>query len=162
MNSLNPLIIKKTAIFSALLGAFVGIISLIPSLIGFCLFFLTFIAAPVVIIYMKQNEKHLGIINNEQGTILGAIIGFCSTIGFFIVFCPMVCIIKLIIKSYYTYMIPDMFKEALWLLILIVVIVALVFAATNSATAMGVSALYNQFEQKPQDSDAQIDIEIND
>ena len=111
---------------------------------------------------MKQNQKHIGIIDNEQGAILGAIIGFCSTVGFFAIFCPMVCIIKLIIKTYYTYMIPDMIKDAFWLLILIVFVVAFIFAATNSASAMGTTFLYSQFEKTPKGIEEQVDIKIED
>jgi len=111
---------------------------------------------------MKKNEKHLGIINTEQGAILGGIIGFCSTIGFFVIFTPMVCIIRLIMRNYYAYMIPDMLKEAIWLFFIIVFIVSFVFAATNAASAMGVSWIFSHTEKTPVDENSQIDIEIKD
>ena len=96
---MNETVVKRALIFSLILGAFIGIVSLLPVAIGFALFILMFLSSPIIIIYMKKNEKHLSFINNEQGAILGAIIGFGATIGFFASFSPLVCILKLIFLS---------------------------------------------------------------
>ena len=74
----------------------------------------------------------------------------------------MVCIIHLIFKNYYSYAIPYAVQSGLWLLITIILIVALIFAMTNSASAMGTAWIFNQIEKKPQDHDAQLDIKIDD
>ena len=79
---MNQVVVKRAAIFSLILGAILGLIALFPSVIGFSLFAVSFLAAIIVILYMKKNEKHLGIIDNEQGAILGGIIGFFSGVGF--------------------------------------------------------------------------------
>lgn len=158
---MNETVTKRAAIFSLILGACIGIASLIPAVIGFSLFVLIFLSAPIVIFYMKKNEKHLSFLTTEQGAIIGAIIGFCSTVGFFASFSPMVCIIKLIYKNYYAYMIPDMFSTALWLFFILAFAVALIFAATNATSAMALAWVYSRFEKAP-DEDKRLDIKIED
>ena len=158
---MNETVMKRAAIFALILGACIGIISLIPSVIGFGLFILICLSAPIVIIYMKKNEKHLSFLNTEQGAILGGIIGFCATVGFFASFSPLVCIIKLINKNYYAYMIPDMLSTALWLFFVIAFAVALTFAATNAVSAMSLAWVYSHIENAP-DEDNRLDIKIED
>ncbi len=158
---MNETVIKRSMIFALILGACIGVASLIPSIIGFGLFILMFLSAPIVIFYMKKNEKHLSFINNQQGAILGGIIGFCATVGFFASFAPLVCILKLIIKTYYTYMIPDMLTTALWLFFILVFSIALIFAATNATSAMALAWAYSHFEKTP-DEDNRLDIKIED
>jgi len=159
---MNQLIAKKTAVFSLILGAIIGLTSLIPPIIGLSLFVLSFFSSAIVLLYMKKDEKHISFLTNEQGAIIGGIIGFFATIGFFITFSPMVCILKLIFKGYYSYMIPDMLTNAMWLFFVIVFMVALIFAMTNSALAMGIVWILSKIEQKPQDYDARLDIKIED
>ena len=98
---MNQIVVKRAAIFSLILGAALGLLALFPSVIGFSLFIVAFLSSAIVILYMKKNEKHLGIINNEQGAILGGIIGFFSGVGFFASFSPMVCILRMIFKEKY-------------------------------------------------------------
>ena len=159
---MNELVVKRASIFALILGATIGLASLIPALIGLGLFLLSILVAPIVIIFMNKDEKHLGILNNEQGAILGGFIGFFSTIGFFAAFSPMVCILHLIFKTYYSYTIPDMLNTASWLFFVIVFTVSFIFALTNAASGMGMIYLLNKIEKKPQRNDAQLDIEIND
>ncbi len=160
---MNQVVVKRAAIFSLILGAILGLIALFPSVIGFSLFAVSFLAAIIVILYMKKNEKHLGIIDNEQGAILGGIIGFFSGVGFFAAFSPMVCILRLIFKErYYSYAIPDIITEAFWLFVVIVLMVSIIFALTNSAVGMGVAFMLNKIEDKPENYDAPLDIKIED
>lgn len=160
---MNQLILKRASVFSLILGALIGLAALLPSVIGFAIFTLGFLSSIIVIFYMKNNEKHLGIIDNEQGAILGGFIGFFSGIGFFISFTPMVFILKLIFKdTYYSYAIPYILNDAFWLFLVIVFMVSAIFALTNSATGMGTAFLLNKFEQKPENYDAPLDIKIED
>ena len=160
---MNQVVVKRAAIFSLILGAILGLIALFPSVIGFSLFAVSFLAAIIVILYMKKNEKHLGIIDNEQGAILGGIIGFFNGVGFFAAFSPMVCILRLIFKEkYYSYAIPDIITEAFWLFVVIVLMVSIIFALTNSAVGMGVAFMLNKIEDKPENYDAPLDIKIED
>ena len=159
---MNQVIAKKTAIFAVILGAIIGIISLFPFFIGFSLFVLSFFSSTIVMLYMKKNEKHIAYLTNEQGAIMGGIIGFFATIGFFLTFSPMVCILRLIFKTYYSYMIPDMLRDAIWLFIVLVFMVGVIFALTNSATGMGTSWVLNHIEKEPENLDARLDIKIED
>lgn len=158
---MNEIIIKRAFIFSLILGAFLGILSLIPVIIGFSSFILMFLCAPIIIMYMKKNEKYISFLSNEQAAILGGIIGFGSTIGFFASFSPLVCVVKMIFKSYYAYMMPDMLSGALWLFFLLVFIIAAIFAATNAASSMGLNWVYSHFEKSPEE-DEHLDITIED
>lgn len=157
---MNQLIAKRTAIFSLILGALVGLVSLLPFLIGISLFLLAFFSSVAVMLYMKKDEKHISYLTNEQGAIMGGLIGFFSTIGFFLTFSPMVCILHLIFRSYYSYMIPDMLKDALWLFVVVVVMVSAIFALTNSATGMGLCWILSHIEKEPENLDARLDIKI--
>lgn len=159
---MNILIAKRASLFSLILGALIGLISLVPMVIGLSLFTLAFLCSPIVILYMKKNEKYLGIITNEQGAILGAIIGFCAAAGFFASFSPLVCVLHFIFKSYYAYAIPDMFSMGLWLFFVILIMVGIIFAMTNSVSAMGISWLLGHTEKKPENYDAPLNIEIED
>ena len=159
---MNQIIAKKAAIFALILGAMVGIASLLPFLIGFSLFALSFFSSVAVMLYMKNGEKHISYLTNEQGAILGGLIGFFATIGFFVTFSPMVSILHLIFKKYYSYMIPDMLSSAFWLFCVIVFMVAFIFALTNAATGMGVAWISSKVQKQPQNIDARLDIKIED
>ena len=159
---MNELIIKRASIFSLLLGALIGLVALIPSLILMCLFVLSCLSSIIIIAYMKKNEKYLGIIDNQQGAILGGIVGFFATVGFFASFSPMVTIIHLIFKKYYSYAIPDMLHSAPWLFFIVVIMVAAMFAVMNAVSGMGIAFVLNKIEEKPKDYDARLDIKIED
>lgn len=159
---MNQLVVKRSVIFSLLLGAVLGLAALLPFLVGYVLFALSFFSSVIVVLFMKKNDKHLGFIDTREGAILGGIIGFLSTIGFFLTFSPMVCILRLILKErYYSYAIPEALTMGLWLFIIIVLMVAITFALTNSATGMGLAYALGYFE-KPQNPDARLDIKIED
>ena len=159
---MNETVVKRACLFSVIFGAIVGLLALIPQLIGLALFVVSFLSCAIVIYYMKYNEKHLGFLTNEQGAIMGGIIGFFATIGFFVTFSPMVCILHLIFKKYYAYMIPDMLSNSIWLFFVIVFMVGFIFALTNSATGMGTAWLLGNVEKKPENYDARLDIKIED
>lgn len=157
---MNQLIAKKTAIFALKLGAAIGIISIFPFFIGLALFILSFFSSTIVMLYMKKDEKHIAYLTNEQGAIMGGIVGFFATMGFFVTFAPLVCILRLIFKTYYAYMIPDMLRDALWLFFVLVFMVGLIFALTNSATGMGTTWILSHIEKEPENIDARLDIKI--
>lgn len=157
---MNQLIAKRTALFALILGAVIGLFSLFPFFIGLCLFVLSFLSSTIIMLYMKKNEKHISYLTNEQGAIMGGIVGFFATVGFFIAFSPMVCILKLIFKNYYAYMIPDMLKDAMWLFFVLVFMVAIIFALVNSATGMGTTWILNYIQKEPENIDARLDIKI--
>ena len=159
---MNELIVKKSIIFSFIFGALLGLLAIFPFLNALCFITLAFLSSPIVVCYMKK-IKQLGIIDNQQGAIIGAFIGLFSTICFFISFVPMVLILHLIFRSkYYSYAIPYMFEDGVWLLFIIVFMVAVFFAVTNSVSGMATSYCLNFIEKKPEHHDAQLDIKIED
>ena len=162
---MNQVIVKKTVIFSLILGACLGLIWHIPSytILGFVLTILLFLSSILIILYMKKDEKHLSFIDNREGAILGGIAGFFTTLGAFASFSPMAYILYFINhNNYFGSLVHTFVSGTLWLYIIIVLMVSFIFACTNSATGMGLAYILKFFEKKPEDSDSQIDIEIND
>ena len=162
---MNELIVKKTAIFSLIFGACLGLAWHIPSytIIWLIVTTLMFLSSVFVILYMKKNEKHLAFIDNREGAILGGISGFFTTIGTFVSFTPMAYILYLINhNNYYGSLVHTFITETLWLYLIIIVVISFTFAFTNAATGMSLAYILNYFEKKPENSDSQIDIEIND
>ena len=158
---MNQLIAKRTALFALILGAIIGLISLFPFFTGFCLFVLSFFSSTIVMLYMKKEEKHVSYLTNEQGAIMGGIMPLGSALLlFFVTFAPLVCVLRLIFKTYYSYVIPDMLKDALWLFFVIVFMVAVIFALINSATGMGTTWILSNIEKEPENVDARLDIKI--
>ena len=144
---MNTISIKAAIILSLIFGAIFGIVSVIPLFLGLCCFILLFLSAILILIYMKKDKKYLDKINVKDGGILGAFIGFFSLVGFFISYAPLVCIVKLIFRNYYTF-IPEMLKDMLWLFLILVFMAAMTSAAINAAGAMGISWLYQYIETK--------------
>ena len=96
---MNILLLKQVALFSALIGGAIGVITLIP-FVG-TLSFLTLILflSAIIIVYLKKHDL-IGIIDMKEGAILGAVIGFASFVAFFVVFTPLSILIGFIAKTY--------------------------------------------------------------
>ena len=162
---MNQIIVKKAMIFSLILGACLGLIMHIPSytIVGFALMVLLFLSSVSIILYMKKNEKHLSFIDNREGAILGSIAGFFTTLGAFASFTPMAYMLYFINhNNYFGSLAHTFINETFWLFCIVAFMTSFIFAATNAATGMGLAYILKFFEKKPENSDAQIDIEIND
>ncbi len=159
---MNEIIVKRAAAFSFLLGAILGIMAIIPFISGLAYFILILCSSVAVILYMKKNEKYLGIIDTQQGAILGGIIGFITTIGFCITFLPMKFILSLIFTKSTDLGISYFITTAPWLFFVLIFIIAVILGLINSATGMGTAYVLNYFEKKPEGFDAPLDIKIED
>lgn len=96
---MNIILIKQIALLSALAGAVLGFITLIP-FFGFFSFFAAFVLLSAIIIcYMKRNDL-IGILSIQEGSIYGAIIGIVSFTAYLIVLAPVAALIGLIFKGY--------------------------------------------------------------
>lgn len=96
---MNLVLLKQIAILSAIAGAALGLITLIPYL-GYISFLCAFVFLSVIlIVYLKRNEL-IGIINMQEGAIYGAVIGFVSFTAFLIVLTPLAATLGTIIKTY--------------------------------------------------------------
>ena len=82
---MNLLILKRAGILSAILGVIIAICGLLPFLIVYTVLALSFLAAPIVIIYMKK-KKLMGWLDMQQSAIFGAYSGIATSIAFFIMF----------------------------------------------------------------------------
>lgn len=160
---MNQLIIKQTAILSAILGGIIGVLTLIPFVKGISFMVLILCISAIVIVYMKKNDL-IGIIDVKEGAILGAIIGFVSFIAFSIVFIPLVSIVGLIFKGYYTYGILEMLRLAgLFVLIMLIVFLAILSALMNAFAGLATAYVYeilSGMKKEEKEGNESVDFEI--
>jgi len=159
---MNLQIVKQTAILSAILGAILGVLTLIPFVRNFSFMLLILAIAAVVIVYMKKNDL-IGIIDVKEGAILGAIIGFISFIAFSIVFVPLVAIVGAIFKGYYTFGITYMLRiSGLFVLIMLVGFLGLLSALMNAFAGLVTAYVYEVLSgvKKEEKQNENIDFEI--
>lgn len=139
---MNQLIVKQAAVLSAILGGILGILTLIPFVRNFSFMLLILAVSAVIIIYMKKNDL-IGIIDVKEGAILGAIIGFISFIAFSIVFVPLVALVGLIFKGYYTFGISYMLKvSGFFVLIMLVLFMGILSALMNAFAGLVTAYMY--------------------
>jgi len=159
---MNPLLVKQTAILSAILGGILGVLTLIPFVRNFTFLILMLCISAVIIVYMKKNDL-IGIIDVKEGAILGGIIGFVSFIAFSIVFMPLVSIIGMIFKNYYTFGIKYFFAASgFFVLLLLVVFMAILSALMNSFAGLVTAYFYEVLSgiKKEEKSEENVDFEI--
>ncbi|MBR1977610.1 hypothetical protein IKA15_04955 [bacterium] len=164
---MNLLILKRAGILSAILGVIIALCGLLPFLIVYTVLTLSFLAAPIVIIYMKK-KKLMGWLDMQQSAIFGAYSGIATSLAFFVVFIPSVLILYFIgnithLWNYYTYGLQYFITfRSLWLFVIIAIMVVGILALTNAVTSMGVNYIYNQIDKIPEGSNEPIDITIDD
>lgn len=159
---MNPLIVKQSSILSAILGGILGVLTLIPFVRNFSFLLLILCISAVIIIYMKKNDL-IGIIDVKEGAILGAIIGFVSFIAFSIVFVPLVSLVGLIFKGYYTFGITYMLRiSGFFVLIMLVIFLGILSALMNAFSGMVTAYMYEVLSgvKKEEKTEENIDFEI--
>lgn len=159
---MNQLIVKQAAILSAILGGILGVLTLIPFVRNFSFMLLILAVSAVVIVYMKKNYL-IGIIDAREGAILGGIIGFVSFIAFSVVFVPLISIIGLIFKNYYTFGILYLIKASgFFVLVMLVIFMAILSALMNSFAGLVTAYVYEFLSgvKKEEKQEENIDFEI--
>jgi hypothetical protein len=157
---MNPLIVKQTAILSAILGGILGVLTLIPFVRNFSFMLLILCISAVIIIYMKKNEL-IGIIDVKEGAILGAIIGFVSFVAFSIVYVPLVALTGLIFKNYYTFGITYLLRASgFFVLIVLVVFLGLLSALMNAFSGLVTAYIYEILSGVKKEQNESVDFEI--
>lgn len=159
---MNPMIVKQTAILSSILGGILGVLTLIPFVRNFSFMLLILAISAVVIVYMKKNDL-IGIIDVKEGALLGAIIGFVSFVAFSIVFVPLVVIVGMIFKGYYTFGISYMLQASgFFVLVMLVVFLGLLSALMNAFAGLVTIYLYEVLSgvKKEEKAKENIDFEI--
>lgn len=159
---MNILLLKQVALFSALIGGAIGVITLIP-FIG-TLSFLTLILflSAVIIVYLKKHDL-IGIIDMKEGAILGAVIGFASFITFFIVFAPLSILIGFIAKGYYVGHLLRIFFEnfgGFFVMIMLLFFLALISALMNAFSGLTTAYVYELLSGLKKAENENIDFEI--
>ena len=123
-------------VISSILGAVLGVITVIPVVNVLSFLAIMFLASPSVIIYMTKYNL-IGILNLKETLIYGAIIGFISFLGFSLTFVPLATIIGLIYKNSFYLGVSMLFREGFFVMLLMVIFVALLGGALmNSFSAL--------------------------
>ncbi len=157
---MNTLLLKQIAILSAIYGAISGVLTVIPFINGFVFTALMLVSSALVMIYMKRHEL-IGILSVKEGAIIGAEIGFVSYIAFSIVFIPLVSIVGLIFKGYYTYGILYMLKvSGLFVLFMLVIFMAILSALMNAFTGLVTAYAYEILSGIKKEANEQVNFEI--
>ncbi len=159
---MNILLLKQVALFSALIGGAIGVITLIP-FVG-TLSFLTLILflSAIIIVYLKKHDL-IGIIDMKEGAILGAVIGFASFITFFIVFAPLSILIGFIAKGYYVGHLLRIFFEnfgGFFVMIMLLFFLALISALMNAFSGLTTAYVYELLSGLKKAENENIDFEI--
>lgn len=157
---MNPILIKQTALLSAILGGILGVITLIPFIRNFSFLLLILAISAVVIVYMKKNDL-IGIIDVKEGALLGAIIGFVSFVAFSIVFVPIAAIIGLIFKGYFMSWLVLLLKASgFFVLIMLVIFLGVLSALMNAFSGLVTAYIYEVLSGIKKEQNESIDFEI--
>ena len=159
---MNILLLKQVALFSALIGGAIGVITLIP-FVG-TLSFLTLILflSAIIIVYLKKHDL-IGIIDMKEGAILGAVIGFASFVAFFVVFTPLSILIGFIAKGYYVGHLLRIFFEnfgGFFVMIMLLFFLALISALMNAFSGLTTAYVYELLSGLKKAENENIDFEI--
>ena len=155
---IKQLLLKQMAMLSSVMGLILGILTIIPFICNFSFFALIVLADPAILIYMKKLDM-IGILDIRQGALYGAIIGFISFIAFSVSFVPLATIIGFIYKGSFYLGVSLLFRSGFFVLIMMVFFVALLAALMNAFSGLVTIYIYNQIEQKPEESKTDIDIQ---
>jgi len=123
------------SILSLILGAALGIITIIPyvGLVSFMA--LMFLSSTAVILYMKKYNL-IGRLIPRDGSIFGAIIGFVSFLGFSVTFVPLATLIGLFYKGSYYLGISMLFRIGFIVLLMMIIFVAMLSALMNAFSGL--------------------------
>ena len=147
---MNLTLLKQIGILSSLLGAVLGVITLIP-FVGNISFLILMCLSSALIILIMVKYGVLEILSVKEGVSLGAVIGFVSFIAFSIIYLPFVAILGKVFKLYSFYgiaMIMNVgsFGVILMLTVFVAVLSAVINAFTAFLTFYGIE-LYNKLKQ---------------
>lgn len=145
---INKQFLKIACITSFLTGAFLGLIPLIPIFTGIAFIFLMFFISPFILIYYKK----LNLIKEfeiEKVLTIGALSGFCATIGFAAVYFPIAFLAQMIFKIQSFIWIKVIFTN-IGFLIPMVFFTAIVGAVLNMFSAFLVAYYFLYIRQNKQ------------
>lgn len=159
---MNILLLKQVALFSALIGGAIGLITLIPFVGTLAFLTLILFLSAIIIIYLKKNDL-IGIINLKEGAILGAVIGFSAFIAFSIIFSPLSIIIGMIFSKYYIGHLLTMFLTnfgGFFVMIMLLFFLALISALMNAFSGLTTAYIFELLSGLKKAENENIDFEI--
>lgn len=155
---INKLLIKQMATLSGVLGLVLGVLTIIPFICNFSFFALIVLAAPIILFYMKKLDM-IGILDIKQGAMYGGIVGFVSFLAFSVSFVPLATLIGFLYKGSYYLGVSLLVRSGFFVMIMMVFFVAILAALMNAFSGLVTTYVYNQIEQKPEESKTDISIE---
>lgn len=160
---INELLLKQVAILSAIAGAALGGLTILPYVNIFSLTILVICLAAAVLVYMKR-ENLIGIFNMQEGAILGAVIGFVSFIAAAIVYVPCDIILGLIpVPAFKAHFIMRFFFNSFGsfiVMLMLIFFLALLSSLMNAFAGLATSYVYEILTGLKKDSNESVDFEI--
>lgn len=165
---MNQLLLKQTAILSAIMGGVLAVLTLIPFVRNFSFMALILFVAAIVLVYMKKHDL-IGVIDLREGAVLGGVIGFVSFIAFSIVFIPLVAVFGGLFglmfggffKTTYNAYIFSMYKMmGVWVTILLTFFVSIVSALMNAFAGLATAYVYEILSGMKKEENENVDFEI--
>ena len=156
--NINKLLIKQMASLSGVLGLILGVLTIIPFVCNFSFFALIVLAAPIILFYMKKLDM-IGILDVKQGAMYGAIVGFISFLAFSVSFVPLATVVGLLYKGSFYLGVSLLVRSGFFVIVMMVFFVAILAALMNAFSGLVTIYIYNQIEQKPEESKTDINIE---
>jgi len=159
---MNILLLKQVALFSALIGGAIGVLTIIPFIGPLCFLTLILFLSAVVIVYLKKNDL-IGIIDLREGAILGGIIGFSSFVAFSVVFTPISALIGLMFSKYYIGHLITLFITnfgGFFVMVMLLFFLALISALMNAFSGLVTAYVYEALSGLKKAENENIDFEI--
>ncbi len=161
---MNLTLLRQVVILSAVLGAILGVLTLIPFVGNIAFFTLMCLASAIIIILMVRCGV-LEILSVKEGVTLGAVIGFISFIVFAIIYLPCVALLGKVFKLYSLYGISlIMSVGSLGVIMMLTVFTAVLSAVINAFTAFltfyGIDLYYNLKKNEIKKQDNNLDDEF--
>lgn len=155
---MNILLVKQISILSAILGAALGLLTIIPFIGGISFLFLMSFAGAALFVYMKRKAL-IGYVEPKDGALYGAICGFVSFLAFSVVYMPIAAILGLMFKNSRYALITFSIGSGFFVVVMLAVFVAVLAAVVNAFSAMSAAYIYNQIEPKPDENTTNFEID---
>ena len=156
---MNLLLLKQISILSAIFGAGLALLSIIPYINVFAIITLIAFLGAIVLIFMKQKNQ-IGIFDIREGSIFGALIGFVSFIAFSIIYTPLDMLLGLL--PFRNSVLVYFFNSfgSFIVLIMLIIFIAMLSALMNAFAGLCTSYIYEVISGLKKDEAENVDFDI--
>ncbi len=154
---MNALLLKQISVISAIAGAVLGIVTIIPFVGNFTFLFTMSLVGAALVVYLKRMSL-VGYVEPKDAALFGAMSGFISFIGFSITFLPVATLIGVFAKSTYFMGISLLMRSGVFVWLMMILFIAALSALMNAFSAMVAAYVYAQIEPKPDENNTNIEI----